>query len=621
MLIRRNNTLSHSQLWTQFALGALLATAILRSPASAENFVIRNARVFDGHRVLGVADVWVEDGKIKAVGRQLAADGAEIVDGSRDTLLPGLIDSHTHTWGDALKDAIVFGVTTELDMFSDINFVREAKRLEAAGKNPNAADLRSAGTLATVRGGHGTEYGLTIPTLSTPAEAKGWVNARIKEGSDYIKIVYDDYRAYGLQRPTLSKETVKAIVDAAHDERKLAVVHIGSQEEARDVIEAGADGLAHLFADSAPDASFAPLAAQHHVFVVPTLTVLEGFSGHPSGESLVDDPRLAPYLTAAAIDNLKKAFPKFSALIDEKHAEETVRALKAAAVPLLAGTDAPNPGTAHGASLHRELELLVRAGLTPVEALAAATAVPAATFHLDDRGEIAVGQRADLLLVQGNPTQDITATRDIVAVWKAGTRVDRDTYRAAIERANTERASGQQAKSDSQPRQPAPGPRLISDFEDNQPSAKFGAGWTVSTDNILGGKSTADIKPIAGGSGDSKYALDVSGDVDGGLQFAWAGAMFSPGDQIFSPADLSAAKTLIFWAKGDGKQYRVMLFTQSGGRIPAQQTFDSQSKWKEYKLPLSAFNGSDGHDVTAILFIGGPAPGKFDFQIDDVQLR
>jgi imidazolonepropionase-like amidohydrolase len=95
-----------------------------------------------------------------------------------------------------------------------------------------------------------------------------------------------------------------------------------------------------------------------------------------------------------------------------------VRQLHAAGVPLLAGTDAPNPGTTHGASLHREL--LVNAGLTTTEALAAATSVPARIFGLRDRGRIAPGMRADLLLVEGNPVRDMTDTRNIVAVWKKG---------------------------------------------------------------------------------------------------------------------------------------------------------------------------------------------------------
>jgi imidazolonepropionase-like amidohydrolase len=106
-------------------------------------------------------------------------------------------------------------------------------------------------------------------------------------------------------------------------------------------------------------------------------------------------------------------------------AVQNVKAVSAAGVTILAGTDGPLPPTEPGKSLHRELELLVEAGLTPLQALAAATSAPARAFGLPDRGRIAPGLRADLVLVDGDPTVDITATRRIVAVWKRGVALER----------------------------------------------------------------------------------------------------------------------------------------------------------------------------------------------------
>jgi len=97
--------------------------------------------------------------------------------------------------------------------------------------------------------------------------------------------------------------------------------------------------------------------------------------------------------------------------------------------------------------------------------------------------------------------------------------------------------------------------------------------------------------------------------------------MWSPGAQPFVPVNLSSKKAILFFAKGDGQTYRVLVFTTSGGRIPAQQTFTAGSEWKETTIPFASFNGTDGHDISAILFVGGPAPGKFDFQIDNVTLE
>lgn len=603
--------------WMAFYLLLSAPAIILADQDHSAGFIIRGARVFDGHKVLEQTDVWVESGKIKAVGKSLKVPSSvKTVEAAGDTLLPGLIDSHTHAWGTALTEAEIFGVTTELDMFTDVKYMQQTKKEQAEGKDLNLADLRSAGTLATAPGGHGTEYGIQIPTLSSPPEAQEWVDARIAEGSDYIKIVIDDATAYGGHRPTLNQETLKALIEAAHKRGKQAVVHIGTQRDARMAIEAGADGLAHLFADTAPEPDFAGLVAAHHAFVVPTLGVLESVSGTAGGESLAADPRVAPYLTAEDVGNLKRSFPKFTTSLSEKYAEETVAQLKAAQVPLLAGTDAPNPGTSHGISIHRELELLVRSGLTPTEALTAATSIPAAAFHLDDRGVIAVGKRADLVLVKGDPTQDITATRDIVSVWKLGVEDDRASYRAALEKTKLEAAT---ASKPAKPVDPAMG--LISDFEDGTPKANFGTEWMLSTDSIAGGKSTGEMKVVDGGANGDKHALDISGVIDGGLPYAWAGVMWAPGTQPFLPVDLSAKNSIAFFAKGDGQTYRVLVFTTSRGRIPAQQTFTAGSEWKKTNIPFSAFNGTDGHDISAILFVGGPAAGKFEFQVDEITLE
>ena len=409
-----------------------LEAAHAQAPTDGE-FVIRDVKIFDGTHAIEKVQVWVAGGKIKAVGTDVKAPATiQAIDGHGDTLLPGLIDAHTHTWGDALKEALVFGVTTELDMFTDHNYAAQIRSEQASGKDLDMADLRSAGTLVTAPKGHGTEYGMPIPTITSPAEAQAFVDARIAEGSDYIKIIYDDGKAYGISIPTISKETMCAVVAAAHRRGKLAVAHIGTLQGAADAIDCGVDGLAHLFIDAPADATFADLVAKHHAFVVPTLSVLASITRAPGGKLLSEDGQLQPYLQPASMKNLGVAFPK-------PHGEftipqHTIQLLKARHVPILAGTDSPNPGTAHGASMHGEMEMLVAAGLTPMEALAAATSVPARAFHLDDRGQIAVGKRADLLLVKGDPTTNIKDTRNIVAVWKLGVQDDRAAYRAQVDK-------------------------------------------------------------------------------------------------------------------------------------------------------------------------------------------
>ena len=404
--------------------------AAMRTAAAAETpgtFAIVNVRIFDGTRMVTRATVVVDGGRIAAAGRKVKPPrGAEVIDGSGATLLPGFIDAHTHSYPLALERALVFGVTTELDMFTDPEMARFLREEQAATGAPGRADLRSAGLLATAPGGHGSQFSLPVPTLTGPDEAQDWVDARLAEGSDYIKIVSEDGAAYGSVRPALDAPTIAALIEAAHQRGTRAVVHVTTQERARSAIEAGADGLVHIFSDREPEPGFAPLLARRKAFVVPTLSVIESTTGVPSGWDLTEDPRLAPFLLPDEMANLRQAFNVRPGAPNRlEHALTVVRQLRAARVPILAGSDAPNPGTAHGASLHRELELLVAAGLRPVEALAAATSAPARAFGLADRGRIAKGLRADLVLVRGNPGQDITDSRDILRVWKGGHPVER----------------------------------------------------------------------------------------------------------------------------------------------------------------------------------------------------
>src|SRR5450432_291054 len=392
---------------------------------------ICDVNIFDGFRLLPRKTVLIRDGIISAIGENLAIPvDAQVIDGTGQTLLPGLIDAHTHVFfASSLRQALMFGVTTELDMFMDYRIARGIKQRQATDQQLDMADLRSAGTLATARRGHGTEYGMSIPTICEPEDAQAFVDARIAEGSDYIKIIYDNRQAYGMNIPTISKVTMSALVAAAHTRGKLAIVHALRQQDAHDALEVGIDGLAHLFIDTAPDAEFGRYVALHHAFVVPTLTMLESLNSIPRVASLAKDIHLAPYLSQEDILGLESMSPhRTNAHFNLAMVEETVRQLKAAGVTILAGTDAPNPGTIHGVSIHRELELLVHSGLTPTEALVAATSAPAEVFGLNDRGRIAHGLRADLLLVRGDPTVDIRVTRDIVSIWKMGVLVVRRSH-------------------------------------------------------------------------------------------------------------------------------------------------------------------------------------------------
>jgi imidazolonepropionase-like amidohydrolase len=418
--------------------------------SNPDSLVIRNVRVFDGTRIILADSVLVRCGVIAEVGMGLSAPpDTHIVDGAGGTLLPGLIDSHVHALRpENLVQALAFGVTTELDMFCVPPHVQQLR--ETAATRVDAADFRSAGIGVTAPGGHPTQlvtWGVypEFPTLSGPEQAEGFVAARVAEGVDYIKVFVEDGALWGQVRQVLSAESVRAVISAAHAHRKLVLVHADSGTTARMVLDAGADALAHHPNDPDPDGDLVDQIAHGGRFVIPTLRMPAAFAPDHRGignRALLDHPDIGPYLDPQTRHfmtqpspfppgpvDLPKNFTRRG--LDFPGVLRITRVLHEAGVPLLAGTDAI-PVAGHGVGLHRELELLVEAGLTPAQALAAATSVPAGCFGLTDRGRIEPGLAADLLLVHGDPTDEITATRNIRGIWRRGAQFDRVAYYASL---------------------------------------------------------------------------------------------------------------------------------------------------------------------------------------------
>lgn len=361
----------------------------------SETIAITHVRVFDGKALTDERTVVIDHGIISDA---ITAD--RTVDGQHGTLLPGFIDSHVHLLNVAdLEQGTQWGCTTMLDMGSPAMMLTNSLR-----HRNGLADIRGSGNPASAPGGmQTTRMGFPPSSAVTgPADAARFVADRVLEGADYIKVIVEDPRRMG--SAALDVATIAALVEAAHKQGLKVIAHISTLAALMNAADGGVDIITHAPLDSAVDEPLASSLKERGIVSVPTLTMMHAVAGR------------AEHL------------PTHGTAIAYAHARSTVSAFHRAGIPILAGTDsntAPaSPAQIQpGESLHDELRLLVEAGLTPVEALRSATVLPATFFGLTDRGVIEVGRRADLLLIEGDPIQDITATRAIRGVWAAGMKV------------------------------------------------------------------------------------------------------------------------------------------------------------------------------------------------------
>ena len=349
-----------------------------------DKIALTNVRVFDGEQLLEPSTVVID-------GDRIGSDpaGATTWEGDGRVLLPGLIDCHIHLTDSSTLAALARqGVTTALDMGTD------SPELVASLRNrPGGTDVRSSGASATSpASAHAKRMGRSAGLVADPGEARAYVSRRVAEGVDYIKIIID--------LPGFDEPTVRALVEAAHAQGLRTIAHAATREAVLLAQAAGVDVLTHAPIDRPLDDSAVERTHTSGQVVVPTLTMME-----------------------AIVDRLGGVAP-----VSYDVARSTVGQWYRAGVTILAGTDANQAPSApasppYGTSLHRELELLVDAGLSPADAVRSATILAAQQFGLSDRGGIAVGQRADLVLIDGDPLRDISAVRQITGVWCAGVPV------------------------------------------------------------------------------------------------------------------------------------------------------------------------------------------------------
>ncbi|HSV06163.1 MAG TPA: amidohydrolase family protein [Candidatus Binatus sp.] len=438
---------------------------VTRPAGASRSLVVRNVRVFDAPAAAlrdGRWDVVVREGRIAAIERPgAAAPGLPEIDGEGGTLVPGLVDVHTHTgstanppWQisllpnvDATLAAFLYaGVTTVLDLgnLSPAVFGERERLANGAKLGPR---LYAAGPVFTAPGGHPAEvlrawlpwylrwYVLPRATreVATAEDGRRAVAELLPQHPDILKLAIDAGARDDV--PCLAPETIAAITAAGHAGGVRSIAHIGSSAEAVAALRGGVDALAHApWREELSDQAVAAIAAAH-VPVVVTLAIWDAAAivrAHPSDFLPIEREVARPDLMAALLAPVPQLDPATTAFLRAAAAghgarRRNVAKLRSAGVRVLAGSDAANPGQLPGAGLHLELVKLVDAGVPPGEALRIATWDNAHFLGGEraDFGEIAVGKRADLVLVAGDPTQRIEDLGKISRVILGGAPLER----------------------------------------------------------------------------------------------------------------------------------------------------------------------------------------------------
>ena len=434
------------------ALGWVVGASTFVRAQSA--VVLRDARLIDG---TGGAprehvSLLLRDGRIAAIGgaEMAVPKGAVLRELAGKTVMPGLISAHSHLGlmidnaessataytrenvTAQLKQFERYGVTTILSLGVNRDLVYELRDEQRAGRL-GGATIFTAGRGIGVPGG-APGLPAAADQIYRPAsidEAQRDVDELATHQADVVKIWVD--KQHGTA-PEMSRAMYEAVIEEAHKTHLRVAAHEYALDDAKQLVADGVDVLAHSVRDQVVDDEFVQAMKQHKVWYVPTFTVDESFFVYAERPAFMR----SAFFREAAGSKLMGKFdaPGYADTVNHdpqtaQHrkdfaiGQQNLKRLFDAGVNVGFGTDSGAlPGRIPGFAEHHELELMVRAGLTPLQAITAATGENAKLLHSPDRGTIAVGKRADLLVVDGNPLTDIRNTQKIYAVYHDGRGVE-----------------------------------------------------------------------------------------------------------------------------------------------------------------------------------------------------
>ena len=420
------------------------------SGQSAEVILLKNVSLIDGtgkpaqHNV----NILLKDGKISSISKQAGSSNAKLIDLSGKTIMPLIMNVHGHLG--MAKGATVapenynrshiikeleryqsYGVGTIVSMGTDKELIFSLRDSSRMGKLPGA-DVYTAGY--GFRPPLGTRPAETsmekIYRPATPEEAVQNVQELARLKPDFVKIWVDDM---GGTVEKITPEVYRAIISEAHKNGIRVAAHLFYLEDAHLLLDAGVDIFAHSIRDKEVDDALIAQMKAKGIIYIPTLTrdgyeffygTTQPWSNDPFFKASLE-PGVYEMITSEAYRKKVADNPRYQKNIDAyKMALRNLKKLFDAGILVALGTDSgAQPIRAQGFSEHLELQLMVEAGLTPLQAIMVATRNSSTALKVKDQGILAPGMKADFVVLNENPQEDIKATRSIQAVWKNGIQV------------------------------------------------------------------------------------------------------------------------------------------------------------------------------------------------------